>query len=119
LVLDAAAKAPNTLSRAGEKEKIDAVRNRYTVTDAELRFFIPFVIEATGSFGERARAFLKRMVDRIPCPAAELTDDGSSAQFHARILLSSKERIAAHVLGQAAIMADAYLRSRGLDFAAQ
>jgi hypothetical protein len=113
----AGVKSLRAFARLSEERKISELKTHYNVTDAQLAHFHPFVIECSGTFGERANSFLGMVVfRRMTCPAHELDEKGSAASYQARHILRTKERLAAKIHAFNDTLVRFYLKLRNVSF---
>ena len=110
VLVDRASKSVGAMAMAGETTKISNLKRHYHVSDAVVRTrFVPFVVEPTGAFGERARGFMKKVVGRFKVPEGEEPNE-----FRSRVALRYQEQIAAAVQQSVATQADYFLSACGV-----
>jgi hypothetical protein len=118
------------LARRGEDRKVNEVLRHFHVPQAQTRRLVPFVLEATGTFGQRATTFLHTIIKTIPNsnsnntglhPSSNPDDDPINntnnnntdlefVGFHSDLIWRSKECISAAVHRKNSTMIRDYLR---------
>ena len=113
-ILETSIKTAGAIAQASEDRKIREVNSKYDVESKKNVTFVPFVLEVTGSFGKRAREFVKTIVKTQAPPRR---GEGSSpatpaelAQHHARLYHRIVERTTAALHAKNASILDSYLR---------
>jgi hypothetical protein len=73
-ILETAARTTGAMAKAGETRKVNEVLRHYHVLDHLRGRVVPFVLEATGTFGQRATRFLKHIINSFALQASPGAD---------------------------------------------